>query len=278
MKLISRKEIQKPNEVFNLHVERNHNYIANKAVASNCHGAKADVLKRILSTTFADCPIRWGLTGTVPKEDWEFLNILSALGPVVERLSAKELQDKDVLANCHVDIIQLQEVVQHKDYHEEYRYLLTNKPRIKFISELIDTISNDGNTLVLVQQIKAGELLTENIPGSVFINGSVKSESRKEEYDAISTENNKVIIATYGVASVGINLPRIFNLVLIEPGKSFVRTIQSIGRGLRRAKDKDFVQIWDFCASTKYSKKHLTERKKFYKNAEYPYKIQKVKY
>ena len=37
--------------------------------------------------------------------------------------------------------------------------------------------------------------------------------------------DNKVIIATYGVASVGINIPRIFNLVLIEPA-ILVRVIQ----------------------------------------------------
>lgn len=247
-------------------------------IVDEVHGAKADVLKRLLMGTFAHCPIRWGLTGTVPKEEWEFLNILSGIGPVVDKLSAKELQDKDVLANCHVDVLQLQEVVEFKQYHDEYKFLLTDKARIKFISDMITGISEDGNTLVLVQQIKAGEMLTENIPGAVFINGSVKSDTRKEEYSSVNTEDNKVIVATYGVAAVGINIPRIFNLVLIEPGKSFVRTIQSIGRGLRRAQDKDFVQIWDFCGSTKYSKKHLTERKKFYKHAEYPFRVQKVKY
>jgi superfamily II DNA or RNA helicase len=101
-------------------------------------------------------------------------------------------------------------------------------------------------------------------------------EDRQEEYDEVATEQNKVLIATYGVAAVGINLPRIFNLVLVEPGKSFVRVIQSIGRGIRRAKDKDHVQIWDITSSCKFSKRHLTERKKFYKEAKYPYTIEKV--
>jgi len=94
----------------------------------------------------------------------------------------------------------------------------------------------------------------------------------------VRESEGKVIIATYGVASVGINLPRIFNLVLLEPGKSFVRVIQSIGRGIRKAKDKDFVQVWDICSSAKFSKRHLTERKKFYREAEYPFNITKVDY
>ena len=89
---------------------------------------------------------------------------------------------------------------------------------------------------------------------------------------------NEIVVATYGVAAVGINIPRIFNMVLLEPGKSFVRVIQSIGRGVRKASDKDHVEIWDIASTAKYSKRHLRERKKFYKEAEFPYTIEKVDY
>jgi len=111
-----------------------------------------------------------------------------------------------------------------------------------------------------------------------FVSGAVKTKDRKEEYDEIAVTDNKIIVATYGVAAVGINIPRIFNLVLLEPGKSFVRVIQSIGRGIRKAEDKDFVQIWDLTAASKYAKRHLTERKRFYKEAHYPFTIEKVNY
>ena len=106
----------------------------------------------------------------------------------------------------------------------------------------------------------------------------MKSKDRKDEYDEVSEANNKIIVATYGVAAVGINIPRIFNLVLLEPGKSFVRVIQSIGRGIRKAKDKDSVRIWDITSSAKFSKRHLTERKKYYKEANYPFVVDKVTY
>jgi hypothetical protein len=101
---------------------------------------------------------------------------------------------------------------------------------------------------------------------------------RKEEYDEIATSTNKIIVATYGVAAVGINIPRIFNLVLIEPGKSFVRVIQSIGRGIRKAEDKDHVQIYDITSSCKFAKRHLTQRKAFYKEANYPFDVEKLTY
>jgi superfamily II DNA or RNA helicase len=86
------------------------------------------------------------------------------------------------------------------------------------------------------------------------------------------------LICTSGIASTGISINRIFNLFLFEPGKSFVRTIQSIGRGLRVAEDKDFVNVYDITSNCKYSKTHLAKRKKFYKDAQYPFTVTKVKY
>ena len=114
------------------------------------------------------------------------------------------------------------------------------------------------------------------INNAVFVSGATKAKDRKDEYDDVAISDDKVIVATYGVAAVGINIPRIFNLVLLEPGKSFVRVIQSIGRGIRKAEDKDFVQIWDITSTCKFAKRHLTKRKAFYKDANYPFSVEKV--
>ena len=165
---------------------------------------------------------------------------------------------------------------RYRSYQEELKYLVTDKERVKYISKMCDSIKDSGNTLILVDRISAGEQIQELIPGSTFVKGDVKLKERKVAYDEIQKGTNHVVIATYGVAAVGINIPRIFNLVLIEPGKSFVRVIQSIGRGIRKAEDKDFVQIWDLTSTCKYAKRHLTSRKKFYKEAEYPFTIEKV--
>jgi superfamily II DNA or RNA helicase len=181
-----------------------------------------------------------------------------------------------VLSNCHVNVVQMIDLPEFKTYPEELKYLVTNKDRMKYISKLIKTISESGNTLVLVNRIDSGKFLVDELEGSVFISGAVKTKDRKDEYDEIKTSDNKIIVATFGVAAVGINIPRIFNLVLLEPGKSFVRVIQSIGRGIRKAEDKDFVQIWDLTSTCKWAKRHLTERKKFYKEAKYPFTLEKV--
>ena len=245
-------------------------------IVDEVHQAKAEVLKNILTRDLAHCPIRWGLTGTVPKEKFEFQSILASIGPVINRISAHELQQKDVLAQCHVNILQTIEIKEFRSYPEELKYLTTDSDRIDWLANKIKDIATSGNTLVLIDRIETGKLLIERIPEADFVSGAVKSKDRKETYDEIKTSSNNIIVATYGVAAVGINIPRIFNLVLMEPGKSFVRVIQSIGRGVRKAEDKDFVQIWDITGGTKYAKRHLTERKKFYKDAQYPFNITKV--
>ncbi len=276
MKLVNKKEIEKPQETYNLHIEQDHNYIANNAVVSNCHQAKADVLMKLATQNFRNCPIRWGLTGTIPKEKWEFQSLLASIGPVTNQVSAYDLQQKDVLAKLEINVLQTTDVEEFRSYQEEYTWLVTDQKRITWIANKIEEISKSGNTLVLVNRIDTGNKIVDILKDAVFISGAVKLDDRKEEYDEIKTSDNKIIVATYGVASVGINIPRIFNLVLLEPGKSFVRVIQSIGRGIRKAEDKDFVQIWDITSTCKYAKRHLTERKKFYKDARYSFTITKV--
>ncbi len=240
------------------------------------HMAKADALKTLLTGVFAHVPIRWGLTGTIPKEDYAALSIFCSLGNVVGKLSASELQEAGHLANCHVNIVQLVDHVEYNNYQSELKYLVETPERLDYMANLVRSVNETGNTLVLIDRIATGKLLVERLDNAVFVSGSTKAADRKEEYDEVAISDDKIIVATYGVAAVGINIPRIFNLVLVEPGKSFVRVIQSIGRGIRKAEDKDHVQIWDITSTCKFAKRHLTKRKAFYKEANYPFTLEKA--
>jgi hypothetical protein len=243
------------------------------------HMAKADALKTLLTGVFAQVPIRWGLTGTIPKEDYAAQSIYCGLGNVVGRLAAKELQDAGHLAQCHVNVVQLVDYVEYNNYQTELKYLVETDARLDYLSSLVDRVNETGNTLVLVDRVATGKLLAQKLGDrAVFLSGATKAKARKEEYDEFAVTDGKIAIATYGIAAVGINIPRIFNLVLLEPGKSFVRVIQSIGRGIRKAEDKDFVQIWDITSTCKFAKRHLTKRKTFYREAGYPFTVEKIEW
>ncbi len=247
-------------------------------IVDEVHMAKADALKTLLTGVMSQVPIRWGLTGTIPKEQFEFQAIHVSLGPVISRLAAAELQDRGVLAQCHVNIVQLVDHVEYNNYQSELKYLLEESGRLDTMARLIAEVNRTGNTLVLVDRISAGQELVSRLDNAVFISGATKAGERQEHYDEVSEATDKIIVATYGVAAVGINIPRIFNLVLVEPGKSFVRVIQSIGRGIRKAEDKDHVQIWDVTSTCKFAKRHLTKRKAFYKEARYPFTHEKLEW
>jgi superfamily II DNA or RNA helicase len=246
-------------------------------IVDEVHMAKADALKTLLTGVMARVPIRWGLTGTVPKEKFESQSLLVSLGPVISKLSASELQDRGVLAQCHVNIVQLIDHVEYSNYQSELKYLLEESGRLDTMADLVRRVNETGNTLVLVDRTECGRQLVARLgEKAVFVSGATKGTKRQEEYDEVADATDKIIVATYGVAAVGINIPRIFNLVLIEPGKSFVRVIQSIGRGIRKAEDKDHVQIWDITSTCKFAKRHLTKRKQFYKEANYPFSAEKL--
>ncbi len=248
-------------------------------IVDEVHMAKADALKTLLTGAMSQIPLRWGLTGTVPKELFESQALLVSLGPVVSQLSASTLQDAGVLAQCHVNIVQLVDHVEYKDYQSELKYLLEESGRLDTMAELIRKINETGNTLVLVDRTECGRQLVERLGDkAVFVSGATKSKTRQDEYNQVADATDKIIVATYGVAAVGINIPRIFNLVLVEAGKSFVRVIQSIGRGIRKAEDKDHVEIWDITSTCKFAKRHLTKRKQFYKEAKYNFTQEKLEW
>ena len=248
-------------------------------IVDEVHMAKAEALKTLLTGVMAQVPIRWGVTGTIPKELFESQSLHVSIGPVISKLAAAELQDRGVLAQCHVNVVQLVDHVEYNNYQSELKYLLEESGRLDTMADLIRKVNETGNTLVLVDRTECGRQLVERLGDkSVFVSGATKAKDRQTEYDEVADAVDKIIVATYGVAAVGINIPRIFNLVLIEPGKSFVRVIQSIGRGIRKAEDKDHVQIWDVTSTCKFAKRHLTKRKQFYKEANYPFSQEKLEW
>ena len=91
-------------------------------------------------------------------------------------------------------------------------------------------------------------------------------------------QDDIIVIASSGIASTGISIDRVFCLMLVDAGKSFIKAIQSIGRGLRLGHDKQEVRVVDVHSKQRWAKKHFKDRVKHYKEASYPVaKTQSVK-
>lgn len=246
------------------------------------HRCKGNEVKKVAEQVFNNVPIRWGLTGTIPKQKIDYYNLVTAIGPLLdENVKAKELQDKGFLSNCQVNCIRLKDDYKFFTWDDEKEYLASNTDRLAFMASLISGIvQQQKNTLVLVDRIVTGETLEKMLikkgVDAIFLQGSVKSAKRFEEYKKFANEDNKCVIAIDKIASTGLNIPRLFNIVFIDYGKAFTKTIQSIGRGLRRALDKDFVTIYDISSTTHYSREHFNNRIHYYEDAQYPYQVMNI--
>jgi superfamily II DNA or RNA helicase len=155
--------------------------------------------------------------------------------------------------------------------------MFSDKNRIAYIGELINEITETkGNTLVLVQYRRHGKILAEYIPEALSLDG--RDKDRTKHYKAFNDGDNNTLICTFGIASTGIDIPRIFNLVVLEPGRKFEKVIQVLGRGLRIAKDKTHLGVFDVCGDSGFSKKHAATRRALYKEAKQPLEIIEVDY
>lgn len=256
-------------------------------ILDEAHLYSAKEMFNLLSGPAANIHHRYGFTGTMPKEKIAEKQLLAAIGPVIFSKSAYDLQLEGYLSSCHIHIMESQEVAdplnQMKsvgrpfvDHEQEFKWLLTDGDRLDWLAETIKTISSTGNTLVLMRLKATSDGLMQRLAGAIQVDGRVDSEDRTDIYGEINKGENAILLATKGVASTGIDITHIYNVVMIEAGKSFTEVIQMIGRGLRKGGAKHHVDVWDVSANTTYSKSHARERKKYYKENKYPFNVIKV--
>lgn len=240
-------------------------------IVDEAHGAKAKVVGELINVHAGDIGYRWGFTGTMPKPEIDMMTLRGSIGEVLFRITAKELMDRGFLAKLEIEPVELVESCeQFPDYASEKTYLGKSKNRLDLIADFVIAKADEhGNTLVLVNSVQQGKNLQKLIRGSVFLYGNDDTETRTAQYEAFERNDGMIVIATYGIASTGISIDRIFCLCMVDAGKSFTRVIQSIGRSIRRGRDKDYSKVYDIYSSLKWSKKHLKERVKYYKESLY---------
>lgn len=251
-------------------------------IVDEAHGAKAEVIKNLINTHGKHIAYRYGVTGTFPKPDVDQYSLKASIGQIHATVTASWLIANGYLSSVDITAIETQDVVEDEfpDYASEKAFLSRSEERLELLARLIMEKRDEiGNTLVLVNSIAQGQALEELIPGSVFLFGESETDLRKQNYKEYAERDDIILIATVGIASTGISIDRIFVQWLVDIGKSFVKCIQSVGRGLRKKGDKRHVSVFDFHSRLKFSKKHFKKRKEYYTEAEYPVsKPLKLKY
>jgi superfamily II DNA or RNA helicase len=104
-------------------------------------------------------------------------------------------------------------------------------------------------------------------------------EQREEIREITERESNAIIVASYGVFSTGISIKNLHNVIFASPSKSRIRNLQSIGRVLRKGKNKDKAVLYDISDDCTYNNRknytlnHFIERIKLYNEEQFNYEI-----
>lgn len=312
MKIKSIKKIDYIGDVYNLRIKSedglNHNYFANNINVSNCHKTKSVSIRKILDMC-THCKYRFGVSGTIPKRgNIDYFTLMANTGPVITNISANYLQGKGHISDCKVYIITMDYATSEekqafselynsaegrkKLFQLEQNYIINSQKRLNFITSIISKLNT--NTLVLFYRIEHGTLLYNKLrndySGEVFyVDGNTDDETRELYKKRMEEGTNKILVASYGTFSTGINIRNIHNIALTESFKSEVIIRQSIGRGLRKHDSKDILKVYDFVDDLRFTKdnnkvwknylyKHSEARIEIYKEQKFEYIKKHIKY
>jgi len=240
-------------------------------IVDEAHGAKANVIKDLLDNHGKHISHRYGVTGTYPKSIPDQVTLKCSVGKIHCEVGARWLIDNGYLSEVEIEPIETADSADLPDYAAERAFLGSCDERIDIIAQLIqDKRDLYGNTFVLVNSIPQGRVLANLIPGSIFLSGESKKGLRQDNYSNFADQDGLIIIASAGIGSTGLSIDRIFCLFLVDAGKSYIKAIQSVGRGLRKKGDKNKVQVIEVYSKLKFAKKHFKDRKKYYSEAGYP--------
>lgn len=268
-------------------------------IVDETHKAKSASIKTILEKC-ENATRKFGLSGTIPKPGTlDRLTLLAYTGPIITSIRADYLMEKGHITPCEVYVIEMdyarKEVKEgFKDLFQrteedrkrllnlEQQYAIQSDLRLEFITDMI--LKNTKNALVLFYRIEYGNKLYEKLRQKTdrkvfYIDGGTDKDLREHQKDHLEEGEGKIMIASFGTFSTGINVKNIHTIYLTESFKSEVIIRQSIGRGLRKHESKKKLVIIDFVDDYRIGKfknylyKHSLARQEIYADQNFPYTV-----
>jgi len=260
-------------------------------IGDEAHLFKSKSLVAIMSKLIT-CPYKFGFTGTLDGTQTNKLVLEGLFGEVKKVTTTAELIEQKHLSNFHIKAIvlsyedELRKTAKKFDYQTEIDTINTFNSRNKFLVNLALSLNN--NTLILFKIIDHGKLLYDWIWAKCgdrdvfYVDGSVDGLVREDIRKAVEEKQNAIIVASLGTFSTGVNIKNLHNIIFASPSKSRIKTLQSIGRGLRLSQHKEIATLYDIVddmswkSKKNYTLTHFLERVKMYDEEKFDYKIYNV--
>jgi len=239
-------------------------------IVDECHsgasltGMYAKVLMHSLAT------MRFGFTATLPSTISGRMALEGLFGPIIGEFSIQDGMEHDVLSKPKIILKMLPEnskVRELRTYKDVYDAGVVNNRALnrQVILDAKESIEENKTVLILVVQIQHGENIVNMAKrlydlDFVFVQGKTDSDIREQIRKQMIDKKTKAVVAT-AVFRKALNIPSLDVVINACGGKSEVMTLQAIGRGLRKTKDKEEVIIRDYyIPSHRYLVDHFGRR------------------
>ena len=137
----------------------------------------------------------------------------------------------------------------------DFNYL-TCDARVKYIIEKAKYFGHSGNRLkglAFCSRLDEAKELSNKFNSygyrTVALSGDTDQNIRKEYVQMLETDNwdeGIDYIFTVDIFNEGIDIPEVNQVLMLRPTQSPIIFVQQLGRGLRKAKDKEYVMVLDF--------------------------------
>tara|TARA_B100000963_G_C22637587_1_gene678449 strand:- start:2614 stop:4068 length:1455 start_codon:yes stop_codon:yes gene_type:complete len=242
------------------------------SIYDECHHLSAEGFSNCLNSVVTNYTL--GLSGTMTRKDGLTKVFKWFLGPVIHKEHSKkdvEVLVKSVFYNANDD--EFNNVIT--DFRGQVMYssmvtkLCNYEYRSLFIIDILkyELNKNNDQQIMILSQNKSliffleEKLIESNIDVGLYL-GGMKEDKLK------LSENKKVILATYSMASEGLDIKTLTTLIMATP-KSDV--CQSVGRILRQKHSNPLVI--DIIDKHQIFKNQYKKREKYYKKQNYKISI-----
>ena len=217
---------------------------------------KVNILDHLMN-----CDIRWGLSATPMKDTTGFtyhekvqdfgsvikVDYVNPVKVIVERKPVK--------------------LMRNRIYNEAVRNMEQSESRNAMIATML-LRNSDRKVLILTKHLEHGERLSK-ITGLPFMEGKTDSNDRRQIIDDVKSGKLRGFIAS-SVGYFGLDIPSLDMIIMASVGKSYINSVQIIGRGMRKFEGKKDLKVIDFTDEDNgFMQKHSEQRKLHYQQMDY---------
>lgn len=265
--------------------------LVDEAHTATSNSIRKEILPKI---NWMRCHGCHGMTGTEPADAVGRLTLEAYIGPTLQYTTTTELEDAGAIVPTKVTMVEFVHTRETaKIYYNAEETQAPTPEKLKFEKELIlyepkrlKTIVGvlnklPENCIMLFHTLAYAQFMydyfTHNSDKTVYlVSGKTSNKERQRIFEEFAQRRDGIIFATYGTMSTGISINNIHYIASADGGKAMIIVYQTIGRGVRLAEGKEFLQYIDFYDTIpKYDKKwgsgnsniftrHAEERRKLY--------------